>query len=142
MGRLREAVLSGESGFVLEHGMGTYEYMAAHPELGLPFDRWMTHQSEQHNAAVVAGFDFSPFHVVADIGGGQGSTLAAILQAKLLSLALFTIGSLLAGLSWSIGALAVPHRVGRRNRHSGDRRRRGGALPSLPHSTGGLARSV
>jgi hypothetical protein len=81
-GRLRETVLSGESGFVLEHGMGTYEYMAAHPELAGPFDRWMTHQSEQHNAAVVAGFDFSPFHVVADIGGGQGSTLAAILQAN------------------------------------------------------------
>lgn len=81
-GKLREAVLTGEPGFVLEHGMGTYEYLAAHPELAGPFDRWMTHQSEQHNAALVAGFDFGPFRVVADIGGGQGSTLAAILQAN------------------------------------------------------------
>lgn len=41
----------------------------------------MSRQSDQHNAAVVAAYDFSPFRIVADIGGGQGSTLAAILRA-------------------------------------------------------------
>ena len=41
----------------------------------------MTRQSRHHNAALVAAYDFSPFHLVADIGGGQGSTLAAILAA-------------------------------------------------------------
>jgi hypothetical protein len=55
--------------------------MAGHPEVGVPFNRWMSRQSEQHNAAIVASYDFSPFHTVADIGGGQGSTLAAILRA-------------------------------------------------------------
>ena len=40
----------------------------------------MSRQSEQHNRAVVGSYDFSPFRVVADVGGGQGSTLAAILQ--------------------------------------------------------------
>jgi hypothetical protein len=81
-GRLRETVLTGETGFVLAHGMSTYEYLTGHPELGAPFDRWMTRQSEQHNAAIVAAYDFSPSHTVADIGGGQGSTLAAILQTN------------------------------------------------------------
>jgi hypothetical protein len=81
-GRLREAVMTGESGFVLAHGMPTYEYLARHPELGAPFDRWMSRQSDQHNAALVAAYDFSPFGTVADIGGGQGSTLAAILRAN------------------------------------------------------------
>jgi hypothetical protein len=49
--------------------------------LGEVFNGWMTRQSRQHNAALVAAYDFSPFRVVADIGGGQGSTLAAILTA-------------------------------------------------------------
>jgi len=82
-GRLRDTVMTGESGFVLAHGMPTYDYLARHPALGATFDRWMTRQSDQHNAALVAGYDFSPFRTVADIGGGEGSTLAAILRANL-----------------------------------------------------------
>ncbi|MBV9358924.1 MAG: methyltransferase [Chloroflexi bacterium] len=81
-GRLRETVLTGQSGFVLAHGMPTYQYLAQHPQLGAPFDRWMTRQSDQHNDAVVAAYDFSAFRSVADVGGGQGSTLAAILLAN------------------------------------------------------------
>ena len=73
--------MTGEPGFVLAHGMPTYAYLAQHPELGAPFDRWMTRQSDQHNAAIVAAYDFSLFRTVADLGGGQGSTLAAILRA-------------------------------------------------------------
>ncbi len=80
-GRLRDAILTGDPGFVLAHGMPTYEYLAEHPELAAPFDRWMTRQSEQHNAAIISAYDFSPYRKIADIGGGQGSTLAAILLA-------------------------------------------------------------
>jgi hypothetical protein len=81
-GRLRDAVLTGKSGFVLAHGMPTYDYLTRHPELGAPFDCWMSRQSEQHNTAIVAAYDFSAFHMVADIGGGQGSTLTTILRAN------------------------------------------------------------
>jgi hypothetical protein len=81
-GRLRETVMTGKSGFVLAHGLSTYEYLARHPELGALIDRWMTRQSDQHNGAVVAAYDFSAFRTVADVGGGQGSTLAAILRAN------------------------------------------------------------
>lgn len=80
-GRLRDAILTGDPGFVLAHEMPTYEYLAQHPELAAPFDRWMTRQSEQHNAAIVSAYDFSPYSKIVDIGGGQGSTLAAILRA-------------------------------------------------------------
>ena len=45
----------------------------------------MTRQSRHQNTALVATYDFSPFRVVADIGGGQGPTLAAILAAHRLS---------------------------------------------------------
>jgi hypothetical protein len=55
---------------------------AKHPQIGTPFDRWMSRQSDQHNTAIVASYDFSPFRTVADIGGGQGSTLASILRAN------------------------------------------------------------
>jgi hypothetical protein len=81
-GRLRDTVMTGEPGFVLARGMPTYDYLAQNPALGATFDRWMTRQSDQHNAAVVAGYDFSSSRTVADIGGGEGSTLAAILPAN------------------------------------------------------------
>jgi hypothetical protein len=80
-GRLRDSVMTGEPGFELAHGTSMVEYRAAHPELAAPFNRWMSRQSDQHKAAIVAAYDFSPFSIVADIGGGQGSTLAAVLRA-------------------------------------------------------------
>jgi hypothetical protein len=81
-GGLRASVMTGEPAFVHMHGMPLWEYLASHPEIGTPFDRWMSRQSDQHNAAIVASYDFAPFRAVADIGGGQGSTLAAILRAN------------------------------------------------------------
>jgi hypothetical protein len=79
-GRLRESVITGEAAFPREHGMVLWEYMAEHPHVGAAFDRWMGRQSDQHNAAIVSAYDFSTFRTVADIGGGQGSTLATIMQ--------------------------------------------------------------
>jgi hypothetical protein len=81
-GRLRDSVMTGQPGFALAHGMPMMDYRARHPELAAPFDRWMTRQSDQHNAAIVAAYDFLPFRTVGDIGGGQGSTLASILRAN------------------------------------------------------------
>ena len=81
-GRLHDAVMSGTTGFELAHGVPTYEYLAQHPEVGGPFDRWMTRQSELHNPAIVAALDLTGVTTVADIGGGQGSLLGAILQAN------------------------------------------------------------
>ncbi len=81
-GRLRHSVMTGEPAFARAHGMALWDYMATHPEIGIPFDRWMSRQSDQHNAAIIASYDFSPFRTVADLGGGQGSTLAAILRAN------------------------------------------------------------
>jgi hypothetical protein len=80
-GGLRESIRTGEPAFPRVHGMPMWDYLAERPTLGEPFHNWMLRQSEQHNAAFVASYDFSPFRVVADIGGGRGSTLAAILRA-------------------------------------------------------------
>jgi hypothetical protein len=61
--------------------MSLWGYMTEHPDFAVPFHRWMSRQSLLHNAALLDAYDFSPFQVIADIGGGQGSTLAAFLQA-------------------------------------------------------------
>jgi hypothetical protein len=79
---LRDSVISGKPAFPRTHGMALWDYMASHEELGETFNRWMSRQSDQHNAALVAGYDFAQFHTVADIGGGHGSTLAEILKAN------------------------------------------------------------
>jgi predicted O-methyltransferase YrrM len=78
---LRDSVITGEASFPAVHGAPMWEYIAERPHLGEAFNGWMTRQSTQQNAALVAAYDFSPFHVVVDVGGGQGSTLAAILSA-------------------------------------------------------------
>lgn len=80
-GQLLDTVTTGEAALPRVHGMALWQLLAEHAELGAAFDRWMSRQSDQHNAALVASYDFSPFRTVADIGGGQGSTLAAILTA-------------------------------------------------------------
>jgi len=81
-GGLHDSVLTGDASFPRAHGAAMWDFLAEHPDLGGAFNRWMTRQSDQQNAALVAGYDFSGLHVVVDVGGGQGSTLAAILQAN------------------------------------------------------------
>jgi len=78
---LRDSVMSGEASFPAVHGAPMWEYIATRPNLGEAFDGWMTRQSRQHNSALVTAYDFSRFRRVADVGGGRGSTLAAILGA-------------------------------------------------------------
>ena len=78
---LRDSVITGQAAFPAVHGVPMWEYTTAHRDVGALFDGWMTRQSWQQNAALVAAYDFSPFRLIADVGGGQGSTLAAILAA-------------------------------------------------------------
>jgi len=63
-----------------------WEFIANHEKLGLAFNGWMTRQSHQHNSALVDAYDFSPFRRVVDVGGGQGSTLAAALLVGVVQL--------------------------------------------------------
>jgi hypothetical protein len=78
---LRDSVMSGEASFPAVHGAPMWKYIATIPSLGDAFDSWMTRQSSQHNSALVEAYDFSQFRLVVDVGGGRGSTLAAVLEA-------------------------------------------------------------
>ncbi|GAC1690859.1 MAG: methyltransferase [Candidatus Dormibacteraceae bacterium] len=79
---LLDSVVSGQSSFEPIHEVPLWEFLTQHPDLGDAFNRWMTRQSDQHNDALVSAYDFSAFKSVADVGGGQGSTLAAILRSQ------------------------------------------------------------
>jgi hypothetical protein len=79
-GNLRHAVMTGEPAFERVHAVPFYDYLAGHPDVGAPFNRYMTKSSEQHNAAIVASYDFSAVGTLVDVGGGHGATLAAILE--------------------------------------------------------------
>ena len=57
-----------------------WEYYAAHKEHAAVFNRSMSTLTEGVTAAILAVYDFSPFHKIVDIGGGQGAFLAAMLS--------------------------------------------------------------
>jgi len=79
-GALLDTLRSGKPSFVELHNATVYQYLAKHPELAAVFNRYMTAQSNLHNAAVVDAYDFSGIRTLVDVGGGHGATLAAVLR--------------------------------------------------------------
>jgi hypothetical protein len=59
---------------------GFMEYFAAHPEESSIFNQAMAEKSRNVIPAVLEEYDFSSFPLIADIGGGRGHLLQAILD--------------------------------------------------------------
>ena len=76
------SVRSGEPSFAHIHGQTIFEYFANHPESARRFDEAMVASSRLMNDAIVEAYDWAQFGTLADIAGGMGSTLAAILRAN------------------------------------------------------------
>jgi hypothetical protein len=76
-----EIVKTGKPGVDIAYGMGLFEFLAARPDLSQKFQAAMTERTAALAPSVAAGYDFSPMRTVADIGGGKGTLLAAILRA-------------------------------------------------------------
>jgi hypothetical protein len=77
---LLHSVKTGENAFrALHDGQGVWEWRADKPEENAIFNRAMASLSGSVVTALVSSFDFAPFATVADIGGGNGSLLAALL---------------------------------------------------------------
>jgi hypothetical protein len=82
-GSLLDAVKTGQPVWEQVHGTPLFPYLfAENPELGATFARAMTGFSNATIPAILAAYDFSQASVIADIAGGYGHTLAAILQAN------------------------------------------------------------
>jgi hypothetical protein len=79
---LLESVKTGKTAFELVYGKKAFEYLAENPEAGKIFDNAMTGITATHNIAIVAAYDFSSISKLADIAGGHGSLIAAILNAN------------------------------------------------------------
>ena len=76
---LHHSVQTGEPGFNKVFGTPIFDYIQAHPELGPVFDAGMTSLNCYETAGMLDAYDFSGINVLADIGGGNGSLLSALL---------------------------------------------------------------
>lgn len=80
-GELRHSVETGETAAVHALGADVWEYRRLHPEHGEIFDATMRTMSAGDNTGVLAAHDFGRYRLVADVGGGTGAVLAAVLAA-------------------------------------------------------------
>jgi len=80
-GELLHSVRTGETAWDKVHGAPVFESLfTTHSELGTIFNRAMTSYSLQTIPAILAVYDFNGSRTVADIAGGVGHLLGAILQ--------------------------------------------------------------
>jgi hypothetical protein len=78
---LLDSVRSGRPAFPAIHGRGFWEDLAARPSLAESFDDLMASRLRAEMAGVVSGYDWGALSHVVDVGGGNGTLLAAILTA-------------------------------------------------------------
>jgi hypothetical protein len=76
---LEHAVRTGERGIDHAHHTDAWEYFASHPADAERFDAGMAALTGGSAGAIVDAFDFGRFRHVVDVGGGDGTLLAAIL---------------------------------------------------------------
>jgi len=81
LGELAHAARTGQAAVERIVPGGLWAHFKGHPEDAHIFDAAMTSKSIAEIAAVIPAFDFTPYGTIADIGGGRGHVLAAVLQA-------------------------------------------------------------
>jgi hypothetical protein len=80
-GELAHSVRTGENAATYALGCDVWAHRRRHPEHGKVFDASMRTFSRETSAGVLAAHDFGRYGVIADIGGGTGAVLAAVLAA-------------------------------------------------------------
>ena len=81
-GALLNTIKTEKPGFEHTFGMEIFEYFAQNEKVGSRFDRLMGKVSAAVSASIISAYDFSPVKAFVDIGGGNGTLAAAILQAN------------------------------------------------------------
>jgi hypothetical protein len=82
LGDLDHSLRTGEPAFVKHHPEGVFAYLTTRPEERRLFDSAMTAKSHGDIAAILPAYDFSQFPTIADIAGGRGHLLRAILKSS------------------------------------------------------------
>jgi len=81
-GDLKHSLCAGEPAFIKHHPEGIFGYLAKHSEESRIFNAAMTSKSHRDIAAILPAYDFSQFATIADIAGGRGHFLRAILKSS------------------------------------------------------------
>jgi SAM-dependent methyltransferase len=81
-GPIVESLKTGKPSMDIACGMGFFEFIAQHPDLERGFQAAMSDRTAAYAPSMATGYDFSGVRSVADIGGGKGTLLAAILAAN------------------------------------------------------------
>jgi hypothetical protein len=77
---LHHSAITGESGFTKVFAQPLFDYLGTHSDVGPIFDAAMVAIHGHETPAMLDAYDFSAVRVLADIGGGNGSLIAATLQ--------------------------------------------------------------
>lgn len=110
-GELEYSVHTGLPAWDKVTGLSSFEYMAKHPEHAAVFNQAMAGYTKAVAPAIVAGGRFERFDTVVDIGGGDGSLLAAVLTAHPKSRGvLFDLPAGVAGADQTLAAAGVADR--------------------------------
>ncbi|MGH3877799.1 MAG: methyltransferase [Actinophytocola sp.] len=78
---LAHSISTGRAAYPHRYGQDFWADLAESPRLRESFDRQMSHRFQEEIPRLVAGFDWSRFAAIVDVGGGRGDLLAAILTA-------------------------------------------------------------
>ncbi|WP_218018229.1 methyltransferase [Nocardia shimofusensis] len=78
---LAHSIRTGRAGYPRRYGKDFWTDLADHPRLRASFDQQMILRFQEQIPRIVAGFDWSRFTTIVDVGGGRGALLAAILTA-------------------------------------------------------------
>jgi hypothetical protein len=76
------SVKTGESGLHRAFGQDLFGYLTANPEDGVHFNAAMVGLHGDDGPALAAAYDFTPIKNLADLGGGTGAVLTAVLHAN------------------------------------------------------------
>lgn len=118
---LGHAVRTGDRAFDHAHGTDTWGYYASNPDAAERFDAAMAALTGGSADAIVDAYDFGRFQHVVDVGGGDGTFLAAILhRAPHAHGVLVDVGHVVDRARPTLEAADVLHRV---ELHAGDFRR-------------------
>jgi hypothetical protein len=75
-GNLAHSIRTGTPAADHVFGMGLFDYVAKHPDVGAVLNDAMTAVTTAESAAVVEAYDFSGIDTLVDVGGGHGLLLA------------------------------------------------------------------
>lgn len=78
---LGHTLRTGEPAFAKAHGMGAWEWFAAHPAESARFDASQQAVTRRELRSLIPAYPWERFGTIVDVGGGNGAFIAALLAA-------------------------------------------------------------